>query len=106
MTTGEKIRDLRKQAGISQNNLAKQMFVSRQSVSKWERNENMPDIVKLTQISEFFDVTVDFLLKNPTTPPQKPALVNSQNPPTAKALIFSGKRHLCELCGKNPAKAG
>ncbi|HWT76718.1 MAG TPA: methyltransferase domain-containing protein [Mobilitalea sp.] len=57
-----KIEELRKKQGISQKDLADQIGVSFQSISKWENGVNMPDITLLPVISDFFSVTVDELL--------------------------------------------
>ncbi|MCL2014832.1 MAG: helix-turn-helix domain-containing protein [Defluviitaleaceae bacterium] len=64
MTTGEKIRKIRKQVQMSQKDLARELFISRQAISRWERNEATPDTATITQLSEIFGVTADFLLKN------------------------------------------
>jgi transcriptional regulator with XRE-family HTH domain len=62
MTLGEKLQLLRKQNGMSQEQLASQMCVSRQAVSKWELNESLPDTDKIVQLSKIFHVTTDYLL--------------------------------------------
>lgn len=62
MTIGEKIYQLRKKAGISQEELARQVKVSRQAVSKWERDESPPDAEKIVVISSIFSVSTDYLL--------------------------------------------
>lgn len=67
MTLGEKIQKLRKSCGLSQLQLAEQLDVSRQSVSKWELNESVPDINKIVRLSELFSVSVDELLKEQYT---------------------------------------
>ena len=64
MILAEKITKLRKKNGWSQEELAEKMNVSRQSVSKWESAQAMPDIEKILQLSLLFDVTTDFLLKD------------------------------------------
>ena len=64
MILAEKIMSLRKRAGWSQEELASQLGVSRQSVSKWESALSIPDIAKITQLSELFGVTTDYLLKD------------------------------------------
>lgn len=64
MTVGEKIQQLRKASGISQEQLAAQLNVSRQSVSKWERNDAVPDIQKIVMLSELFSISTDELLKD------------------------------------------
>lgn len=64
MALGEKIQQLRKAAGISQEQLAEQLDVSRQSISKWELNDAVPEISKITMLSELFSVSTDELLKD------------------------------------------
>lgn len=62
MTLGEKIVKLRIAAGLSQEQLAERMSVSRQSVSKWEMNQALPQIDKVLQLCELFDISSDELL--------------------------------------------
>ena len=64
MKLSEKITTLRKQKGWSQEELAQQLHVTRQSVSKWEGAQSIPDIEKIVQMSRLFDVTTDYLLKD------------------------------------------
>lgn len=64
MKLSEKITTLRKQKGWSQEELAQQLHVSRQSVSKWEGAQSIPDVEKIVQMSRLFDVTTDYLLKD------------------------------------------
>lgn len=63
MTLGEKIFMLRKARGMSQEQLAQALEVSRQAVSKWELNEAVPDVSRVVAMSELFGVTTDYLLK-------------------------------------------
>lgn len=67
MTLGEKIQKLRKACGLSQLQLAEQLNVSRQSISKWELNESVPDINKIIRLSEVFSVSVDELVREKPT---------------------------------------
>ena len=60
----DKITALRKKAGWSQEELAEQLGVTRQSVSKWEGAQSVPDMDKVVQMSRLFGVTTDFLLKD------------------------------------------
>jgi len=62
MTLGEKIQQLRKQKGLSQEQLAEQVNVSRQSISKWELNDSVPELDKVILLSKIFSVTTDELL--------------------------------------------
>ena len=64
MILADKIIALRKKAGWSQEELAQQLNVSRQSVSKWEGAQSVPDLEKVLQMSRIFGVTTDFLLKD------------------------------------------
>lgn len=64
MILADKIISLRKRAGWSQEELAQQLNVTRQSVSKWEGAQSVPDMDKILQMSRIFGVTTDFLLKD------------------------------------------
>ena len=76
MTFGEKMQELRRKAGMSQDTLAEQLDVSRQAVSKWERDETMPETEKVVRIAQLFHVSLDELLldrepqKEPEPQPQ------------------------------------
>ena len=67
MTIGEKITKLRIAADISQEQLAEKISVSRQSVSKWEMNQALPQIDKVLQLCELFDISTDELLHDTIT---------------------------------------
>ena len=62
MTIGEKITHLRNASNISQETLAEKLSVSRQSVSKWEMDQALPQIDKVLQLCELFNVSADELL--------------------------------------------
>ena len=64
MILADKIVSLRKKAGWSQEELAEQLGVTRQSVSKWEGTQSVPDMDKVVQMSRLFGVTTDYLLKD------------------------------------------
>lgn len=72
MTFGEKLQRLRQQKGLSQDALSEMLGVTRQAVSKWERDETMPEVEKVLRISEIFEVSLDVLLKD-TPQPERPA---------------------------------
>lgn len=62
MTFGEKLASLRKQANMSQIDLADKLNVSRQAVTKWENGNGLPDLDNIKKISSLFSVTIDELL--------------------------------------------
>ncbi len=63
MKLSEKLYSLRKKSGLSQEGLAEQLNVSRQAISKWESGVSVPESEKLIAISEYFNVSVDYLIK-------------------------------------------
>lgn len=79
MILADKIVTLRKRAGWSQEELAAQLGVSRQSVSKWEGAQSVPDMQKVVQMSRLFGVTTDYLLKEELGEPE-PAPAESDAP--------------------------
>ena len=76
MTFGEKLQKLRKESGLSQEDLASRLEVSRQAVSKWERDNGYPETEKIIRMSRIFHVTLDYLLN------EENSLENSGNSPT------------------------
>ena len=64
MTFGEKLLALRQRAGMSQDALAERLDVSRQAVSRWERDETMPETDKVVALADLFGVTTDYLLRS------------------------------------------
>ena len=64
MILADKIIDLRKKNGWSQEELAEKLQVTRQSISKWEGAQSTPDLNKILAMSQLFGVTTDYLLKD------------------------------------------
>lgn len=80
MTFGERLQALRQRAGMSQDALAERLGVSRQAVSRWERDETMPETDKVIALADLFGVTTDYLLRpRPEETEQK-----AQTPPREK----------------------
>ena len=71
MILADKIAELRKKNGWSQEELAGQLGVSRQSVSKWESASSIPDLDKILKMSEIFGVSTDYLLKDSNEPEEE-----------------------------------
>lgn len=72
MTLGEKIQKLRKQQGLSQEALAEKVTVTRQTISKWELGQSLPDLDFIAQLSEIFNVSSDYLIKDEMVEPDEP----------------------------------
>lgn len=83
MNLADRIQQLRKRKGISQEELADRIGVSRQAVSKWESGQTSPDLEKIVLLSEFFEVTTDYLLKG-VSPAQ------AQTEPGAQIFTMAG----------------
>lgn len=106
MTFGEKLAKARKEKNITQEQLADYLGVSRQSISKWESDTAFPETEKLIRISELFDCSLDYLLKETTTEKgERAEAANAQNPDdTASASLnkmfrfhyeYRSKRTVC-----------
>lgn len=103
MTFSDKLIALRKKAGWSQEELAERLNVSRQSVSKWESAQSMPDIDKILQLSSLFSVTTDCLLKDmqDDTPPAA-----AQTPsPLPRVTLAQAEDYLTKTQGNAPQMA-
>lgn len=77
MTFGEKLQKLRKEKGWTQEQLASQISVSRQSLSKWELDASLPDTEHIIQLSKLFNVSTDYLLMEETANDHKQSPDNS-----------------------------
>lgn len=62
MTFGEKLKSARTTAGLTQEQLAERLLVSRQAISKWEADRGMPDIENIKQLSKLLNISIDYLL--------------------------------------------
>lgn len=69
MTLGQKLKEIRKRFGLSQEKLAEVMNVSRQTITKWENDGGLPEITNLQELSKVFNLTVDYLLNNDNSLP-------------------------------------
>ena len=62
MSLGKNLKDSRKKAGLSQEELAEKLSVSRQAITKWESDKGLPSVESLQSIAKLFDVSIDYLL--------------------------------------------
>ena len=67
MTFGEKLKEARQRAGLSQEQLSEKLHVSRSAVAKWETDKGMPDIENLKATAQLLDVSIDYLLDDGET---------------------------------------
>ncbi|WP_099469562.1 helix-turn-helix domain-containing protein [Konateibacter massiliensis] len=98
MNIADRIQNLRKSKGISQEELADKVGVSRQAVSKWESEQSLPDLEKIIIMSEYFGVTTDYILKG-----IEPAVKNeSQSNDLASKILYLSSTALIAIglfCG-------
>ena len=107
MTFGQKLQQLRRARGMSQEELAGQLSVTRQTISKWELDQSTPDLPYLTTISELFGVSTDYLIKETSSAEEacSVASVSVATPPMHKIKLW-GQMILSGLIGYLLAKEG
>ena len=64
MTLGQKLKEIRKKFGLSQEQLAEIINVSRQAITKWETDAGLPDTENLKELSRIFEISINYLLDN------------------------------------------
>ena len=112
MTLGQKLKKLRTEKDLTQKDLADQLHVTFQTVSKWENDENEPDISTLRELAKLYSCSVDYLISEdePTqvvVEEPKPEPVQEEKPkeeeqPVVKTIIIHQKElHVCERCKKD-----
>ncbi len=84
------IADLRKEHGMTQQDLASELNYTDKAISKWERGESVPDILVLKQISDMFGVQVDYLLKADHAPPPPICEEVTPDPKTQQSIRTRG----------------
>lgn len=87
MKLGDKLKDYRNRCNLRQDEVALQMNVSRQTIGRWENNQNEPDIKTLSRLADVYQVTMDELVGNTSL---------SKNPAQAKKL-HKEEKHLTKL---------
>lgn len=107
MTVGEKIKVLRGKKGLTQKDLADKLFVSFQTISKWENNENEPSISSLRELAKILECSLDFLLnedeigeKTEKIEEEKESKVETLVQPSVQ-IIHQRESHVCERCKKD-----
>lgn len=93
MIFAEKLYQLRRQKGMSQEELADRLEVSRQAVSRWEMGATLPDAKNLIQLSGIFDVSIDYLLKDEMYEDRKESSFRQFETPAPKPDFFHSERN-------------
>ena len=105
MTLGQKIKKLRIEKGLTQKDLADQVHVTFQTVSKWEKDENEPDVSTLRELAKLFGCSMDYLLsEDETETPEEVVeepVVAPVEPVTKTIIIHQKELHVCERCKKD-----
>ena len=101
MKFNNKLYELRKQKGFSQEELANRLNVSRQTISKWEVGESTPDMEKLVAISDLFEVSLDKLVKG-----EEPESTDPSEQIVKSELYSDIKEHVLTKDNKVKAKKG
>ena len=98
MTLGQKLKELRMLKGLTQKELADQLHVSFQTVSKWENGENERDIATLKELASMFNCSVDYLIGQ-----DEPHTESSSSSEEANktVIIYKNEPHVCAKCGKD-----
>ena len=102
MTIGDKLSELRKQKGFSQEHVASLLNVTRQSVSKWENSIALPETQKLIELSSLYEVSLDYLVKDDLESIQSVSQIESKsisrlNFSTVIGLLYAGLELLFSL---------
>nr|HPK17195.1 helix-turn-helix domain-containing protein [Clostridia bacterium] len=103
MILADKILQLRRSNGWSQEELAERLNISRQSVSKWESAQSIPDIGKILELSQIFGVTTDYLLKDEI---EKPAYSGTDSLSNLPGVSVQEANSYMEACARYARRVG
>ncbi len=107
MTLGQKLKKLRTEKGLTQKDLADQLSVTFQTVSKWESDTNEPDIATLKELAKFYDCSFNYLLSDEEEEPKEEVVEEPVVAPaptevvTKTIIIHQNEAHVCARCGKD-----
>lgn len=109
MTLGQKIKKLRTEKNLTQKDLADRLYVTFQTVSKWENDENEPDVATLRELAKAFDCSLDYLLSEDEKVVEvepEPVVAPTPVEPVVKEIretvvIHQKELHVCERCKKD-----
>ena len=104
MTLGQKLKKLRTEKNLTQKDLADQLHVTFQTVSKWEGDTNEPDITTLKELAKLFGCSFDYLLSDEEAPEETPEPepeTATEEQVTKTIVIHQNEAHVCAKCGKD-----
>lgn len=109
MTLGQKIKKLRTEKNLTQKDLADRLYVTFQTVSKWENDENEPDVSTLRELAKVFECSLDYLLSEDEKVVEvepEPVVAPTPVEPVVKEIretvvIHQKELHVCERCKKD-----
>ena len=100
MTLGQKIKQLRIKNGLTQKGLAEQVHVTFQTVSKWEKDENEPDVSTLRELAKLFGCSMDYLLSEDEQIEVEIQEEEVSEPVVESKTVIVPPLHVCERCKK------
>lgn len=102
MTLGQKIKKLRIENNLTQKDISELVSVTFQTVSKWENDENEPDIATLRKLASVFGCSMDYLLSEEEEQVEQPKVEEKQaESATQTIIIHESEKHVCERCGRD-----
>ncbi len=99
MTLGQKIKKLRNESDLTQKDLSNMVNVTFQTVSKWENDENEPDVSTLKKLASLFGCSLDYLLSEEEEQLSEEAKPEEEKQTTV--IIHQKEMHVCEKCGRD-----
>ena len=106
MTLGQKLKKLRMDKNLTQKDLADQLHVTFQTISKWENDENEPDIATLKELAKLYECSIDYLLSEEEE--QQIEEIKVEESPkedvqevTKTIIVHQSELHVCAKCGKD-----
>ena len=106
MTLGQKLKKLRMDKNLTQKDLADQLHVTFQTISKWENDENEPDIATLKELAKLYECSIDYLLSEEEE--QQVEEIKIEESPkedvqevTKTIIVHQNELHVCAKCGKD-----
>ena len=101
MNLGQKLKKLRTEKGLTQKDLADQLHVTFQTVSKWESDTNEPDFSTIKELAKIFDCSIEYLFNDEENKEKVEVVEDKPSPIIEKeTIIIKEPMHICARCGK------